>query len=138
MKRLLPSLAMLIMILPAFGQSGVEFFKGTLDEALATAKKENKLVFIDTYADWCGPCRLMDRETFPDREVGQFMQENFISLKLDVDAPDGNQFANELGIEAIPHFVFMDQDGKVLLEKEGFFAPRFFLKMAEKAVRKGT
>ena len=56
-----------------FAQDGIQFNHGTWAEVLATAKKENKLVFVDAFTTWCGPCKWMAKNTFPVKEVGTYM-----------------------------------------------------------------
>ena len=51
---------------------GIVFFKGSLKDAKAKAKKENKLIFIDCYTTWCGPCKNMSKKTFVNKEVGEY------------------------------------------------------------------
>ncbi len=53
------------------GKEGIQFFKGTWQEALAKAKKTNKLLFVDAFATWCGPCKMMDKKVFVKKEVGE-------------------------------------------------------------------
>jgi thiol:disulfide interchange protein len=57
---------------PVAAANGMEFFHGTWAQALAKAKKENKLVFLDAYTSWCGPCKQMQRNVFPQTTVGSF------------------------------------------------------------------
>ena len=65
---------------------GIDFHHGTWKEALAEAQKQDKLVFIDAYAKWCGPCKKMAKNVFTLSEVGDFYNENFINVKLDMEA----------------------------------------------------
>lgn len=51
---------------------GIDFFKGTFEEALEKAKKENKPIFLDVFASWCGPCKMPKKHTFSDKEVGDY------------------------------------------------------------------
>ena len=62
-------------------QSGIEFFHGSWDEALELAKKEHKAIFMDAYAEWCGPCKRMAKNIFTQKEVGDFFNKHFINVK---------------------------------------------------------
>ena len=66
-------------------QQGIVFFEGTYEAALEKAKQENRLVFIDCYADWCGPCFKMAKEVFTIKRVGDFFNQHFISLKCNME-----------------------------------------------------
>ncbi|MEO0469894.1 MAG: thioredoxin family protein, partial [Bacteroidota bacterium] len=64
--------------------AGIKFFEGSWDDALAKAKKEKKVVFVDAYTDWCGPCKAMARNTFPNDDVGEFFNKHFINYKYNM------------------------------------------------------
>ena len=68
---------------------GIIFFEGTWKEALEKAKKEDKLVFVDSYTTWCGPCIKMAKNVFTQESVGSFYNQNFINIKLDMEKEDG-------------------------------------------------
>ena len=59
-----------------------EFKNLNYNDALAMAKAEDKMVFIDFYTDWCGPCKVMARDVFPQKQVGDFFNAKFVCLKL--------------------------------------------------------
>ena len=63
-------------------EDGIKFEQGNWANTLAKAKAENKIVFVDAYTTWCGPCKKMDAETFPDKMVGDFYNKNFINCLL--------------------------------------------------------
>lgn len=98
------------------GQSdvrGIGFYDISIATALDIAKRENKNIFIDTYAEWCVPCKSFERELrIP--EVSAYFNNNYINVKIDVDK---SQFAKEYkakyGIVFLPTIVLLDQSGEV-------------------------
>ncbi|GAA3604435.1 thioredoxin domain-containing protein [Flavivirga amylovorans] len=91
---------------------GVSFEKTSFKEALQKAKKENKILFMDCYTTWCGPCKWMTKEIFPQKEVGDFFNENFISIKIDMEKGEGIALNSEYGVNAYPTLLFIDSSGK--------------------------
>lgn len=93
---------------------GIKFFEGTFEEGLALAKKENKLVFVDFYAVWCGPCKKMANTVFTQEKVGAYINDKFISLKLDAEAPQNKAVAEKYKVAAFPTLGFFKADGTPL------------------------
>ena len=106
-----------------------EFRHVSFEEALAAAKKENKLVFVDFFTTWCGPCKMMSNKVFPQKEVGDFMNAKFIPLKLDAEK-EGAALAKQYGVKAYPTYVVMDGDGKEVAKFSGYMdGPKFIEKV---------
>jgi uncharacterized protein YyaL (SSP411 family) len=114
----------------------IHFFSGTWNEALALAKKENKLVFVDFYAAWCGPCKRMKKVSFADAEVANFFNQNFVNLHLDAEKGEGAEKANFYGVRAYPTLVFISPDGKVLKYAEGYYKPEALIKLGKQVLQK--
>src|ERR1700739_316392 len=83
------SLFSLSAVQPCNETTGINFFNGTYKEALAEARKQNKLVFIDAYTTWCGPCKMLTKTTFTDKNVSQYFNQHFICLAVDMEKADG-------------------------------------------------
>lgn len=118
MKKTVLFLGALMMSLQVFAQ-GIEFFHGTWSEALTKAKSEQKLIFVDAYASWCGPCKRMAREVFPQKKAGDFFNVNFICLKIDMEKEENAEFAGKYPVGSYPTLMFIDDNGKVVMKEVG-------------------
>jgi thiol-disulfide isomerase/thioredoxin len=96
--------------------AGIKFQPLTLKEALLKAKKEGKHVFIDVYATWCGPCKYLSNNVFVDDALGQFMNEHFVSIKLDGEKGDGTFVMTEYELNSYPTMLFLSPEN-VLVKK---------------------
>ena len=107
----------LVAILSFTGMSalaqGVKFEKITFQEALNKAGKEDRLVFIDCYTEWCGPCKGMDKQVFPKENVGAFMNAHFVNLKVDMEKGEGPALLKKYAVGAFPTFLLLKPDGSL-------------------------
>jgi thiol-disulfide isomerase/thioredoxin len=101
----------------------VKFFNGTLTSAFKQARKEGKLVFVDFYASWCSPCRLMDEYTFTDPELAKYMSDKYIPVKVNIDDFDGFAYKQQYNINLLPTLIIMNCDGKEIERKEEGLVP---------------
>lgn len=118
MKKLLVYLFVALLSAPLFSQEekgkGVNFETGTFNDILAKAsknKKSPKLIFMDCYTTWCGPCKFMTSTIFPLEEVGTYMNANFINAKFDMEKGEGLELAKKYKIRAYPTFLILDAQG---------------------------
>lgn len=107
-------LVLSIFMLNQIYAQGISFEHGTLGEAMAKAKAENKLVFMDCYTTWCGPCKMMSKDVFPQEVVGTYMNANFVSIKMDMEKGEGIDLVKKYDIKGFPTLLFLDTNGKVL------------------------
>ncbi len=114
-------IVLLWMLLFALGtaEAQVHFVSGSTEKLRELATQEGKLLFIDLYAPWCGPCRVMDNEVFSRREVGDFFAQHFVAAKYNVDRPTGSQLMRRHGRGAIPLYLVFSTDGELLGRIEG-------------------
>ena len=78
MKNILFIIAFIFIIGNNIDAQGIQFDKSEWKSILTKAEKENKLVFVDAYAAWCGPCKKMDRDVFSKKEVGDYFNAKFV------------------------------------------------------------
>lgn len=105
---------LLLSIATSISAQGIKFFKGNLEETLIEAKRLNKLVFIDFYADWCAPCKQLSETVFPKEEVGTYFNAKFVSVKIDTDATANKKLVKQYKISSMPTLMFLDANGKML------------------------
>lgn len=117
-------------------EEGIQFFTGTWQQAIDKAKKENKYIFLDAYASWCGPCKMMKHKTFTDKAVGDFYNKHFICVALDMEKGEGPALAEKYSVEAYPTLIYFLPDGKLIGKAMGFRKSKEFLEMGEQVVTK--
>jgi len=110
----------------------VSFIKGqTIEQVLAKAKAENKLVFVDFYIDACAPCKVMDETAFTQRNVFNFYNRNFINFKVDAIDFDYVTLAQQYKVREYPTLVYLDGDGKILMTHYGGASATDLLELAK-------
>ena len=119
MKQLLTGLLILVSLQLALAEDGIHFFKGTMAEAQELAAKEHKIIFMDAYTAWCGPCKRMARDVFSDAEVGKFFNKHFVNIKVDMEKGEGPRLAGKYRVNSYPTLLFLDEKGDVVHAAKG-------------------
>ena len=114
--------------------SGLIFFNGNWDETLQKAKSENKLIFLEIHASWCGSCKRLKENTFTDREASDLYNSNFINFALDGEKGEGKVLAQKYGIRAYPALLFVDHTGRLVAEVNGYHNPRRFVQLGKRVL----
>ncbi|WP_428069628.1 thioredoxin family protein [Chryseobacterium gambrini] len=112
---------------------GIKFEESNFTTVLAKAKKENKLVFIDAYTTWCGPCKLMAKNIFPQKTVGDYYNSHFINAKIDMEKGEGIEIAKKYNVKAFPTYLFVDGNGELVHRTLGYVEENDFIQFAKDA-----
>ena len=115
-------------------KDGIKFEKDNWENTLAKAKVENKIVFVDAYTTWCGPCKKMDAKTFPDKKVGDFYNKNFINIKVDAEKGDGLGIAEKYKVNSYPTLFFVNSDAELVHSSVGAKNPEELINLGELVV----
>lgn len=134
-------LTFVLFLLPAisFSQNrSIQFETSeSFKEVLAKAKSENKLVFIDAYTTWCGPCKWMSKNMFTNDTIADYFNQNFVNAKIDMEKGEGIDIAKKYDVRCYPNLLFVDGDGNLVHRSAG--ASRLvqdYINMGEKAKSK--
>jgi thioredoxin-related protein len=120
------------------------------EEGMENARESNKPVLLSFYTDWCGWCKRMEKETYGDPQIQQFLNLNFIAIKINAESKepirmDGKEMkmkdlTRKYGVRAFPTTVFLESDGTPIAPLAGYSEPASFRKVLvfiqEKAYRK--
>ena len=102
---------------------GIQFHKNeSWEKMLELAKKENKMIFMDCYTVWCGPCKGLARDIFPQEKVGNYFNPRFINVQYDMEKGDGKMLYEKYKkyIIGFPTMLLIDKDGNVLQQLAGY------------------
>jgi thiol-disulfide isomerase/thioredoxin len=97
----------------------IKFYDNQLSKAQSRAEKKSKILFVDAYASWCGPCKRMDKEIFTDPEVVKFHKQKFINCKIDLESVVGGIFSEDYPIKSIPTLFYFNAEKKLIFKKIG-------------------
>lgn len=138
-KLLTLSLCLLCFGIGAYAQ-GIKWTEGlNWEEVKAKAKAENKYIFVDCYATWCGPCKQMDKDVYPYPFVGEAVNEKFISVKIQMDSTmndsenvkqyyaTAKDFVRKYSIVGFPTYLFFSPKGEIVHKAMGFQKPSDFI-----------
>lgn len=128
----------------------------TLEEAVALQKKNPKKIMMDVYTNWCGPCKMLDKNTFQNKDVAKYVNANYYAVKFNAEGNADINFkdkkfsnpnynpalanrrnsAHELSryfkIQAFPTIVFLDEKADLIFPLKGYKTPEqieLYLKM---------
>lgn len=111
--------------------SKMEFYENSYEAALEAAKNQKKPIFIDFYATWCGPCKMMKLHTFSNKEVATFYNENFINLALDGEKGKGAELMEKYNLKAFPSLLYLNEKGELITHTKGYHNPKQFLELGK-------
>ncbi|WP_394996129.1 thioredoxin family protein [Emticicia sp.] len=95
--------------------TGIKFTETSWKEIVKKAKAEKKLIFMDAYTTWCGPCKMLQSRVFPDKALGAFFNENFINAAIDMETDEGVRLSSIYEVQGYPSLFFIDPNtGKVV------------------------
>jgi thiol-disulfide isomerase/thioredoxin len=107
------TLLALLLVANTVSAQGITFRTGKWNDMLKEAARQNKLVFVDMYTSWCGPCKKMATQTFTQKEAGDFFNANFICYKMDAEKGEGIPLAKKYQITAYPTCLFVTSTGEI-------------------------
>ena len=122
----------------AVSAQGILFQKGTWAEIKTKAQDENKHIFIDAYTTWCGPCKWQSKKVFPQKEVGDFFNKNFVAFKLDMEKGEGKAFAKKYKVRSYPTLLYFNPKGEIVHRTVGAYPAKKLLQQANKALHPKT
>jgi thioredoxin 1 len=95
--------------------TGIKFTETSWKEIVKKAKAEKKLIFMDAYTTWCGPCKMLQSRVFPDKALGAFFNENFVNAAIDMESDEGVRLSSIYEVQGYPSLFFIDPNtGKVV------------------------
>lgn len=130
MKKIISGISIFCAIVIS-AQESIQFQDLPFKDIIAKAKKEKKLVFIDAYASWCGPCKMMEKNVFTQKAVGNYFNTNFINARFDMEKGEGRDIASKFGVRSYPTYLFLNGEGELVSRNSGYMEEGIFVAMAQ-------
>jgi thiol:disulfide interchange protein len=121
---------------PAAGNKEIVFIENDWNEALKQAAAQNKYVFVDAYATWCGPCKMLKATTFKDKKAAEFYNKNFINISIDMEKGQGPELASQWRMQAYPTLIIFNPKGQPVLGTVGYIKAPDLIRFGEAALKK--
>lgn len=142
------ALALLVSFKPITKDKAKTINWVTIEEAIALQKKEPRKIIMDVYTNWCGPCKMLDKNTFHNADVVEYINENYYAVKFNAEGKDEvkfdgktfknpnydpakasrrnsvHEFSRYLKVRAYPTMVFFDEEGKYITPISGYLKPQ--------------
>jgi thioredoxin 1 len=140
----------LVLLISGLALTGIKYYHGSVDkgparivfiensweEALKQAAKQNKYIFVDAYASWCGPCKMLKAQTFTDDKAAAFYNSNFVNVAIDMEKGRGPELARLWQLRAYPTLIIFDPKGKPVLGTVGFINANELIRFGREALKK--
>jgi thioredoxin 1 len=101
-------------------------------DVLKLAKQTDRVIFVDAYASWCGPCKDIKARTFTNARVAAYFNAHFINVSIDMEKGEGLRLADQFAVDSYPTLLFIDDSGQILRKSEGFLDAGELLELADK------
>ena len=116
---------------------GIAFRELSFPEALKRAEVEDKLLFVDCFTTWCGPCKRLSKVVFKDSLVADYFNRHFVNLKMDMEKGEGVELRKKYGVHAYPTLLFINSSGEVVYRLVGAEDAPELLKKVKLGVESG-
>lgn len=114
----------------------IVFIEDDWNQALKQAAAQHKYIFVDAYATWCGPCKMLKATTFKNKKAAEFYNKNFINIAIDMEKGVGPQLAAQWRMEAYPTLIIFNPKGEPVLGTVGYIKAPDLIKFGEAALKK--
>jgi len=99
--------------------AAIDFKKESVEIVKEKAGEEGKLVFVNFTAKWCAPCKFMDKYTYTDQRLSEYVNENYYAMKLDINSIDGFDLKKRHEVKTLPAIIVFNSQGKMVGKYEG-------------------
>ena len=114
----------------------IVFIEDDWSAALKQAAAQHKYIFVDAYATWCGPCKMLKATTFKNKKAAEFYNKNFVNIAIDMEKGIGPQLAAQWRMQAYPTLIIFNPRGEPVLGTVGYIKAPDLIRFGEAALKK--